>query len=192
MSKTSSSLSALEERGPKIDKTEVDVKPMTESILKMFEKRANDKGLVLSLEAPADLPMIQADPGQMEGLLLNLVDNAVKYTEKGSVKIRLSVREAKLAIEVEDTGPGISAEHLPHVFERFYVVDKSRSKKLGGTGLGLSIVKHIALAHKGYGVRQEPGRRRDDILGPLAARVSGQILPLGGGPSGARIPMVPP
>ena len=142
-------LSELEERGPKIDKTEVDLKPMAESILEMFEKRAKDKGLVLSLEAPAGLPVIQADPGQMEGLLLNLVDNAVKYTEKGSVKVRLSVREAKLAIEVEDTGPGISAEHLPHVFERFYVVDKSRSKKLGGTGLGLSIVKHITLAHKG-------------------------------------------
>ena len=142
-------LSELEERGPKIAKTEVDLKPMAESILKMFEKRAKDKGLALSLEVPAGLPVIRADPGQMEGLLLNLVDNAVKYTEKGSVKVRLSVREARLAIEVEDTGPGISAEHLPHVFERFYVVDKSRSKKLGGTGLGLSIVKHITLAHKG-------------------------------------------
>jgi two-component system phosphate regulon sensor histidine kinase PhoR len=142
-------LSELEERGPKIDKTEVDLKPMAESILKMFEKRATDKGLALSLEAPFDLPVVLADPGQMEGLLLNLVDNAVKYTEKGSVKVRLSVREAHLAIDVEDTGPGISADHLPHVFERFYVVDKSRSKKLGGTGLGLSIVKHITLAHKG-------------------------------------------
>jgi len=142
-------LSELEERGPKIDKTEVDMKPMAESILKMFEKRANDKGLMLSLEAPPELPVVQANPGQMEGLLLNLVDNAVKYTERGSVKVRLSTREGQMSIEVEDTGPGISAEHLPHVFERFYVVDKSRSKKLGGTGLGLSIVKHIALAHKG-------------------------------------------
>jgi len=142
-------LSELEERGPKIDKTEVDLKPMAESILKMFEKRATDKGLALSLEAPPYPSLVQADPGQMEGLLLNLVDNAVKYTEKGSVKVRLSVREKQLALEVADTGPGISAEHLPHVFERFYVVDKSRSKKLGGTGLGLSIVKHIALAHKG-------------------------------------------
>ena len=142
-------LSALEERGPRIDKTDVDLKPLAESILKMFEKRAKDKGLTLTLEAPSDLPPVRADPGQMEGLLLNLVDNAVKYTEKGSVTVRLSVREANLAVEVEDTGPGISAEHLPHIFERFYVVDKSRSKKLGGTGLGLSIVKHIALAHKG-------------------------------------------
>jgi two-component system phosphate regulon sensor histidine kinase PhoR len=142
-------LSELEERGPRIDKTEVDLRPLAESILKMFEKRAGDKGLTLSLEAPLHLPALQADPGQMEGLLLNLIDNAVKYTEKGSVKVRLSIRDSQMAIDVEDTGPGIGAEHLPHVFERFYVVDRSRSKKLGGTGLGLSIVKHIVLAHQG-------------------------------------------
>jgi two-component system phosphate regulon sensor histidine kinase PhoR len=82
-------------------------------------------------------------------LLLNLFDNAVKYTDKGSVTVRLASREGRLVIEVEDTGIGIDADHLPHIFERFYVADKSRSKKLGGTGLGLSIVKHIVLAHKG-------------------------------------------
>ena len=163
-------LSELEERGPKIDRIEVDVRPLAESILRMFEKRAKDKGLTLSLEAPGELPLIRADPGQLEGLLLNLIDNAVKYTEKGSVRVRLSVREAKLAIEVEDTGPGIGAEHLPHVFERFYVVDKSRSKKLGGTGLGLSIVKHIALAHKGsVSVRSRVGEGTAfSVLLPLA------------------------
>ncbi len=163
-------LSELEERGPKIDRIEVDLRPLAESILRMFEKRANDKGLTLSLETPGELPLIRADPGQLEGLLLNLIDNAVKYTEKGSVKVRLSVREAKLAIEVEDTGPGIGAEHLPHVFERFYVVDKSRSKKLGGTGLGLSIVKHIALAHKGsVSVRSRVGEGTAfSVLLPLA------------------------
>ncbi len=142
-------LSELEERGPKIDRTEIDLRPLAESILKMFEKRAGDKGLALSLEAAPLLPVINGDPGQIEGLLLNLIDNAVKYTEKGSVTVRLSARDGQMLIEVEDTGPGIGAEHLPHIFERFYVVDKSRSKKLGGTGLGLSIVKHIVLAHRG-------------------------------------------
>ena len=142
-------LSELEERGAKIEKSDVELRPMAETILKMFEKRAADKGLALSLEAAPHLPSIQADPGQMEGLLLNLIDNAVKYTEKGSVTVRLSTREGQVLIEVEDTGPGIGAEHLPHVFERFYVAYKSRSKKLGWTGLGLSIVKHIVLAHKG-------------------------------------------
>ena len=136
----------------------------------MFEKRARDKGIGLFLQSAADLPSVQADPGQMEGLLLNLVDNAVKYTDKGSVTVRLAVREGQVAIEVEDTGPGIGADHLPHIFERFYVVDKSRSKKLGGTGLGLSIVKHIALAHKGtVSVRSRVGEGTTfSVLVPLA------------------------
>jgi two-component system phosphate regulon sensor histidine kinase PhoR len=142
-------LSQLEDRGMKIEKTEVRLKPLTENILKIFEKRAREKGLALTLEAAVDLPAIQADPLQVEGLLLNLVDNAVKYTDKGGVTVGLEMRDGQLCIEVKDTGIGIDAARLPHVFERFYVVDKSRSKKLGGTGLGLSIVKHIVLAHQG-------------------------------------------
>jgi two-component system phosphate regulon sensor histidine kinase PhoR len=142
-------LSQLEARGLRIEKSEVRVKPLAENILKIFEKRAQEKGLTLALEAAADLPPIHADPLQVEGLLLNLVDNAVKYTDKGGVTVGLGTRDGQLSIEVTDTGIGIDAAHLPHVFERFYVVDKSRSKKLGGTGLGLSIVKHIVLAHQG-------------------------------------------
>lgn len=142
-------LSQLEDRGMKIEKSEVRVRPLAEHIFKVFEKRAGEKGLTLSLEAAQDLPAIQADPLQIEGLLLNLVENAVKYTEKGSVVVRLGSAQEHLLIEVADTGIGIDAAHLPHVFERFYVVDKSRSKKLGGTGLGLAIVKHIVLAHGG-------------------------------------------
>jgi two-component system phosphate regulon sensor histidine kinase PhoR len=163
-------LSELEERGPKIDKTEVDLKPLAESILKMFEKRASDKGLTLALQASPFLPPVKGDPGQIEGLLLNLIDNAVKYTEKGSVTVRLSTRDSQVAIDVEDTGPGIGAEHLPHIFERFYVVDKSRSKKLGGTGLGLSIVKHIVLAHRGtVSVKSRAGAGTTfSVLLPLA------------------------
>jgi two-component system phosphate regulon sensor histidine kinase PhoR len=142
-------LSQLEARGLKIEKSEVHIRPLAENILKIFEKRARDKGLTLALEATPDLPPIKGDPFQLEGLLLNLVDNAVKYTDKGGVTVRLTVRDGRLAIDVADTGSGIDAEHLPHVFERFYVADKSRSKKLGGTGLGLSIVKHIVLANQG-------------------------------------------
>ncbi len=142
-------LSQLEARGMRIEKKEVQVRPLAENILGLFEKRAREKGLALSLVASSDLPSIQADPLQVEGLLLNLVDNAVKYTDKGRVTVKLEARNGRLAIEVEDTGLGIDTDHLPHIFERFYVVDKSRSKKLGGTGLGLSIVKHIVLAHRG-------------------------------------------
>jgi len=83
-------------------------------------------------------------------MFLNLLDNAIKYTEKGGIYISLEKKEEQRAmIEVQDTGVGISEEHLSRIFERFYVVDKSRSRKLGGTGLGLSIVKHIVLLHNG-------------------------------------------
>jgi two-component system phosphate regulon sensor histidine kinase PhoR len=142
-------LSQLEDRGMKVEKTEVHVRPLAENILGLFEKRAREKGLRLSLEASPDLPPILADSLQVEGLLLNLVDNAVKYTDKGSVTVRLTAKDGRFLIEVADTGIGIDAGLQPHIFERFYVVDKSRSKKLGGTGLGLSIVKHIVLAHQG-------------------------------------------
>lgn len=142
-------LSQLEARGMRIEKSEVRVRPLVENILRIFEKRVREKGLTIALDAAQDLPAIQADPLQVEGLILNLVDNAVKYTDKGSVHVRLTAKEGRLLIEVVDTGIGIDATHLPHVFERFFVVDKSRSKKLGGTGLGLSIVKHIVLAHEG-------------------------------------------
>jgi two-component system phosphate regulon sensor histidine kinase PhoR len=142
-------LSELERPGKNPVKEPVAVGPIAENILKLFERRAGDKGLALRLEARPDLPRLPADPVQIEGLLLNLVDNAVKYTEKGSVTVRLAAGEGRFLIEVADTGIGIDADHQPHVFERFYVADKSRSKKLGGTGLGLAIVKHIALAHGG-------------------------------------------
>lgn len=80
-------------------------------------------------------------------MLVNLVDNAMKYTDRGTITIRLIKREDEVVIEVEDTGIGIPASHLERIFERFYVVDRSRARRLGGTGLGLSIVKHIVLLH---------------------------------------------
>jgi two-component system phosphate regulon sensor histidine kinase PhoR len=142
-------LSQLEAPGLRPERVPVDVRGVAESIIRLFERRAGEKKVGLFLEAPEGLPPVPADPVQLEGLLLNLVDNAVKYTEKGSVRVRLSAGEGRFLIEVADTGIGIDADHQPHVFERFYVADKSRSKKLGGTGLGLAIVKHIALAHGG-------------------------------------------
>jgi two-component system phosphate regulon sensor histidine kinase PhoR len=142
-------LSQLEAPGLRPVKEPVDVAAIAANILRLFARQAGEKGIGLRLEAGPGLPAVPADPVQIEGLLLNLVDNAVKYTEKGSVTVRLSAAEGRFLVEVADTGIGIDADHQPHVFERFYVADKSRSKKLGGTGLGLAIVKHIALAHGG-------------------------------------------
>jgi two-component system phosphate regulon sensor histidine kinase PhoR len=142
-------LSKLEAPGLKLDREAVDVSAIAANILKLFERRAGEKRIRLVLEAPEDLPAVPGDPAQIEGLLLNLVDNAVKYTDQGAVTIRLSRHDGRFHLEVQDTGMGIDAVHLPHIFERFYVVDKSRSKKLGGTGLGLAIVKHVVQTHRG-------------------------------------------
>jgi two-component system phosphate regulon sensor histidine kinase PhoR len=143
------SLATLEERGvgPKIEK--VGLKEIAENIVKIFEPRAREKNLDLRLEADADLPPIDGDPFRLEQMLVNLIDNAVKYTEKGGVRVGLKKESGGVAIEVSDSGIGIPEEDQGRVFERFYVVDKSRSRKAGGTGLGLSIVKHIVLLHGG-------------------------------------------
>jgi two-component system phosphate regulon sensor histidine kinase PhoR len=86
----------------------------------------------------------------LEQAVVNLVDNAVKYSPEGSaVEVGLAETPEEIVIFVTDHGPGVPREHLPRLFERFYRVDKARSRDLGGTGLGLAIVKHIAQAHGG-------------------------------------------
>jgi two-component system phosphate regulon sensor histidine kinase PhoR len=86
----------------------------------------------------------------LEQALINLIDNAIKYSEAGkAVTVSLGQEGSELRLCVKDEGPGIAQEHLPHIFQRFYRVDKARSRDLGGTGLGLAIVKHIVLAHSG-------------------------------------------
>jgi len=90
------------------------------------------------------------NPSLLEQAIINLIDNAIKYSDENTkVTIVTQKREKSITIDVTDEGPGITAEHLPRLFERFYRIDKARSRKLGGTGLGLSIVKHIIAAHNG-------------------------------------------
>src|SRR5262249_3862559 len=101
-----------------------------------------------------------ADRRALEQILANLVDNAIKYAPRASVQIS-AVRSdnGELRILVRDTGPGIAEKHLPRLFERFYRVDRGRSRDVGGTGLGLSIVKHLAEAMKGrVSVESQVGR----------------------------------
>jgi len=93
----------------------------------------------------------------LEQAVVNLMDNAAKYSEPGTVvKVHVDQRPDETAISIKDAGCGIPAEHLSRVFQRFYVVDKSRRRKLGGTGLGLAIVKHIARVYRGYVTAQAP------------------------------------
>jgi heavy metal sensor kinase len=110
---------------------------------------AEDKGITISSNAPNEV-VVEGDRARLKQVIVNLLDNAIKYTPTGG-KIRLSVIacDGKAVMEVEDTGIGISAEARPHIFERFFRVDKARSRELGGAGLGLSIVKSICAAHGG-------------------------------------------
>ena len=125
------------------DSEEVIVGDEIQRIIDLLKQSAGEKNIVLSYEVETDLK-IKINPDDFRQTMINLVDNAVKYTEPGGkVKVSAARRENRLWIEVEDNGTGIPKEDLPRIFERFYRVDKSRSKANGGTGLGLAIVKHI-------------------------------------------------
>jgi len=123
-----------------------------------LKAKADAAGVALSVECDPELTA-PVNTTLLEQALTNLLDNAVKYSPAGSkVMVVAEEREVELAIRVIDSGPGIEAQHLPRLFERFYRVDKARSRKLGGTGLGLAIVKHIAQAHRGrVEVHSTPG-----------------------------------
>lgn len=116
--------------------------------INLLAPKAEDKGLKLSYEGPEDLD-IEANASQITQVVVNLVENAIKYTNEGGVDIKLEDQGEYIRFDVTDTGIGIPDEHLPRLFERFYRVDKARSRASGGTGLGLSIVKHIVEAHGG-------------------------------------------
>jgi two-component system phosphate regulon sensor histidine kinase PhoR len=120
--------------------------------------RAADRSIRLETRCAEGL-VADVNPPLLEQALINLVDNAIKYSDPGAgVWIAVEQADAGLVVRVSDEGCGIEAEHLPRLFERFYRVDKARSRKLGGTGLGLSIVKHIVQAHGGtVAVESEPG-----------------------------------
>lgn len=111
--------------------------------------RATANGIALEVDCSDDV-WVLANAPLLEQAIVNLLDNAIKYSETGSPVTVTAIQNAdETAVSVRDRGCGISPEHLPRVFERFYRVDKARSRKLGGTGLGLAIVKHIAAAHHG-------------------------------------------
>jgi two-component system phosphate regulon sensor histidine kinase PhoR len=121
----------------------VAVAPLAEHVIQLAAEAARAKGLAL---VPAVDPglRVRADPRALEQVLVNLVENAVKYTAAGSVTVRAAGDGERAVIAVEDTGPGIERHHLPRLFERFYRSDAGRARDQGGTGLGLAIVKHLA------------------------------------------------
>ncbi|MBU1637258.1 PAS domain-containing protein [bacterium] len=125
----------------------------------LCQKHAEEKGQTIELAVPEEI-IVAVNSRLMEQAVMNLIDNAVKYGNQGGhIDIRAAQEGDEVVIEVKDDGPGISQEHLPRLFERFYRTDRGRSRSVGGTGLGLAIVKHIAQAHKGSAsVESEVGK----------------------------------
>ncbi len=144
-------LSELEEKKRDILFEPLDLEEIVTNILKIYREKISEKELELQIDIPGNFPKMKGERFKMEQLFINLLDNAVKYTDEGKISITISEAEAGNAvkIEVRNTGSVIPGKSIPRLFERFYVVDKSRSRKLGGTGLGLSIVKHVVLLHNG-------------------------------------------
>jgi len=125
------------------------IKDVIDDTVSLLNKKAEQKKITIVVNCP-DTISAEINRGLLEDGLINLVDNAVKYSPEGSIiTIECTEKNSWVTFKVTDQGSGISAKHLPRIFERFYRVDKSRSRELGGTGLGLSIVKHAVEAHKG-------------------------------------------
>jgi two-component system phosphate regulon sensor histidine kinase PhoR len=144
------SLAQLESPDPNLQLSDVNLEELFDNIVRDWEKALAEKRLKMIVDLPAGLPKIRADDTRLQEILYNLLDNAVKYSsEGGKIHLRATKRDGEIVISVGDTGVGIRQEDLPRIFERFYRVDKARSREVGGTGLGLSIVKHIAQLHGG-------------------------------------------
>ncbi|HXX93036.1 MAG TPA: ATP-binding protein [Planctomycetota bacterium] len=137
-------LSRLESGSQIVHPRKMDLREILERVAEDFRVLASKKRQSLGVEAPASVSCV-LDPDLVERALRNLVDNAIKYTpEGGTITLRSALEEETVLFTVADTGIGIPESDLPRIFERFYRVDKSRSRELGGTGLGLAIVKHVA------------------------------------------------
>jgi two-component system phosphate regulon sensor histidine kinase PhoR len=143
-------LSKIEQTGFQLYEREFNAKDLLNEVKTILDSRAKSKSIDLVVEAPERFPLY-GDPDRLMQVLINLVNNSISYTlEGGRVLLSVEKRKRTAEIRVEDNGIGIKAKELPRIFERFYRVDKDRSRNSGGTGLGLAIVKHIVEAHKGY------------------------------------------
>ena len=152
-------LARIEARLQEMDLNEVDLRPMIQDLARTWSETADLRGIRLKVELP-DLPMVARVHIQaFDRILGNLVANAIKYSpSKSEVGIRARMAGSRVVVEVEDQGPGINPAHQSRIFERFYRVDKGRSRDVGGTGLGLALVKHLCLATGAkVGVRSNPG-----------------------------------
>jgi two-component system phosphate regulon sensor histidine kinase PhoR len=181
-------IARLESGQESFELNDIQISDMVEQCLHQFSEAAAAKQIELFAEEPSCDITAFADEEGVQTILNNLVDNAIKYTPAGGrVIIRAAANGATVTFEVRDTGIGISEKELPRIFERFYRVDRARSRELGGTGLGLSIVKHLAQALGGsVSVESQPGagstfrvslpRGKDSRVGPAREASAGPPL----------------
>jgi signal transduction histidine kinase len=136
----------IESGGFAVDRTDVDAADVMEEMRRMFESAAAEKGIRFEVNASGFLPPLYADRSRLIQILANLVSNALRVTDSGVVRLTVEGDRDKARFSVADTGPGIPAAELPHLFDRFWQV---RSSRRGGAGLGLAIVKGFVEAHQG-------------------------------------------
>lgn len=154
------SLSRIEFREVEMNPEPISVKKILENARALYNDRISAKKQTLKMHIQSKLPKVFSDPDMIIQVFSNLIDNAIKFTpEKGEITLDARESNGFIRIDVSDTGIGIAEEHLSRIFERFYRVDKARSREMGGTGLGLAIVKHIVQANKGeVSVKSEQGK----------------------------------
>ncbi len=152
-------LSQIESQAVPLRLAVVELRPLAESVLASLKAQLEQRRIGTNLELPEGRA-VRADPDRLQQVLFNLVENAIKYNkESGTITLSAVAEGGWVKVTVADTGIGIPTQDLPRIFERFYRVDKARSRELGGTGLGLAIVKHIVEAHGGrVSVESEPNR----------------------------------
>lgn len=147
-------LSRIELGDINIDKRDVNIEHAIDTVFTTLKDKAHAKGLYLKRSLSSPLPDILSDKDRLVQILLNLVENGIKFTESGGITVGVEKTDGRTILYVEDTGVGIAKEHIPRLGERFYRVDNARSRELGGTGLGLAIVKHLVKAH-GWNMKVE-------------------------------------
>jgi two-component system phosphate regulon sensor histidine kinase PhoR len=151
------SLSRVEINEHVLPREVVDLPDLLSGVVETLEIRASQRSMSIEFECPANLPPLYGDVDQLTRVFHNLIDNAIKYArERTAVRVTVSladglpgISQRLVSVAVSDQGEGIAAIHLPRLTERFYRIDKGRSRRLGGTGLGLAIVKHIVSRHRG-------------------------------------------
>jgi two-component system phosphate regulon sensor histidine kinase PhoR len=142
-------LSSIEAGNVNVEIKKVNLHYLVKEVFTILEAKANDREILLKNDVPQEA-FVMADCIRLEQMLTNLVDNAIKFnSQRGIVTIRYRPEDSSDIIEVSDTGEGIVKEHLERIFERFYRIDRARTREIGGTGLGLAIVKHLARIHSG-------------------------------------------